>query len=133
MISALTAYKEMIQASAAGKNLAQLRKEQVSTAGAAHIPASDAVELSVSPEVFSAVDSYLNLNKEGRFDSFHKLSPQDKEQFVKIVAALAQAGYVGYEELIVNKKVEKHDATTQIGDDRLHNAKVYHPPKKEQE
>jgi hypothetical protein len=129
MISALTAYKDMIQSSAAGKTLAQLRKDQANAVGGANAPAADAVDLSVSSEVFSAVDSYLNLNKQGRFDSFHKLSPQDKEQFVKIVAALAQAGYVGYEELVVNKKVEKHDATTQIGDERLHGAKVYQPPK----
>lgn len=83
------------------------------------------VELSVSPDVFSAVDDFFNLGKSGRFDAFHGLSPADKEQFVKIVAELAKSGYVGYEELIVNKKVERHEVTTQIADRRAQHAKVY--------
>jgi len=89
--------------------------------------ANDAVsvEFSVSRDVFSAVDDFYNLGKSGRFDAFHSLSPADKEQFVKIVAELAKSGYVGYEELIVNKKVERHEVTTQVADRRVQHARVY--------
>lgn len=90
-----------------------------------NINATDPVELSVSKDVFSAVDNFFNLGNSGRFDAFHNLSREDKEQFVKIVAELAKSGYMGYEELIVNKKVEKHEMANQIGDDRLHGAKLY--------
>lgn len=83
------------------------------------------VDFSVSHDVFSAVDNFFNLGTSGRFDAFHALSPTDKEQFVKVVAALAQSGYVGYEDLVVNNKVERHDLTTQIGDQRLYHARVY--------
>ena len=88
---------------------------------------SDAVsvEFSVSRDVFTAVDDFFNLGKSGRFDAFHSLSPADKEQFVKIVAELAKSGYVGYEELIVNKKVERHEVTTQVADRRVQHARVY--------
>jgi hypothetical protein len=41
------------------------------------------------------------------------------------VAELAKAGYIGYEKLVVNKKVERHEILTQIGDRRLHDARVY--------
>lgn len=83
------------------------------------------VDFSVSHDVFSAVDDFFNLGKSGRFNSFHSLSPEDKEQFVKIVAELAKSGYVGFEELLVNKKVERHEITSQIGDQRLRLARVY--------
>ncbi len=83
------------------------------------------VDLSVSHDVFTAVDNFYNLGRSGRFDSFHSLSPEDKEQFVKIVAELAKSGYVGFEELVVNKKVERHDISSQIGDQRLRSARVY--------
>lgn len=89
--------------------------------------ANDAVsvDFSVSRDVFSAVDDFYNLGKSGRFDAFHSLSPADKEQFVKIVAELAKSGYVGYEELIINKKVERHEVTTQVADRRTQHARVY--------
>lgn len=86
---------------------------------------SVSVDFSVSHDVFSAVDDFFNLGKSGRFNSFHSLSPEDKEQFVTIVAELAKSGYVGFEELLVNKKVERHEITSQIGDQRLRLARVY--------
>jgi hypothetical protein len=90
------------------------------------LPADAAsVDLSASPDVFSAVDNFFNLGKSNRFDDFHKLSPEDKEQFVMIVAELAKSHYVGYEEYVVNNKVERHGVETQIGDERLYNARVY--------
>lgn len=145
MIPTITAYKEMLLSASGGKNGQQLRQASgnaaaggaettASAAGRvsgehADINAVDPVELSVSHDVFSAVDDYFNLGKSGRFEAFHNLSRDDKEQFVKIVAELAKAGYMGYEELVVNKKVEKHEMTNQIGDDRLYGAKVYDRPK----
>jgi hypothetical protein len=140
MISTISAYKEMLLSSASGK--AGQQSGTVAENGASgsteaspakpagpNVNALDPVELSVSHDVFSAVDDYFNLGKSGRFDAFHKLSRDDKEQFVKIVAELAKAGYAGYEELIVNKKIEKHEVLNQVGDDRLRNAKVYDRPK----
>ena len=141
MITTLSAYKEMILASSGGKSDIKLRNGQSIVSDSAgpvapsYEPASliphniglDAVsvELSASHDVFSAVDDFYNLGRSGRFDAFHKLSPEDKEQFVKIVAELAKSGYIGYEELIVDKKVERHEIVSQIGDDRLRNARVY--------
>jgi hypothetical protein len=141
MITSLSAYKEMITAASGGKPDPQLRRrEGVASAGTdpvASLPGRDdrasddkaidavSVDLSASHDVFSAVDSYFNLGKSGRFDAFHKLSAEDKEQFVKIVAELAKSGYIGYEELIVNKKIERHEILSQIGDRRLDNARVY--------
>jgi hypothetical protein len=130
MISTISAYKEIIPASSVVTPGQQLRAAagRVASSGKSAAPA-DALERSVSHDVFTAVDSYFNMGKSGRFDAFHALSPEDKEQFVKIVAELAKSGYMGYEELIVNKKVEKHDVLNQMGDDRLHDAKVYDRPK----
>ena len=132
MIATIAAYKEAIMASSGDK----LRSAPaVSTAGQAssisHAPPSDAVsvDLSVSHDVFSAVDNYFNMGSSGRFDAFHSLNRADKEQFIKIVAELARSGYMGYEELVVNKKVERHEISTQIGDHRLENARLYDRPK----
>lgn len=140
MITSLSAYKEMIEA-AAGLNAGQKLKagyknalsidsgvsspevaaklESVSSADAV------AVDISVSQDVFAAVDSFFNLGKSGRVDDVRKLSPEDKKQFEKIVGALASAGYAGYEELMVNNKLERHEILNQIGDRRLRHAKVY--------
>ena len=138
MITTLTGLREMMLTTADSKVQTQSRTSQhvqnqknadpaeLSTAKEQSAP-EDAVsvELSVSRDVFSAVDDFFNLGKSGRFDAFHALEPKNKEQFVKIVAELAKSGYVGYEELIVNKKVERHEVTTQIADRRSQLAKVY--------
>ena len=135
MITTLAAYKEMILSSATGK------RENIPVRGAAdggltavspagRGTAAVSVELSASHDVFSAVDDYFNLGRSGRFDSFHTLSREDKEQFVKIVAELARSGYMGYEELVVNHRIERHDVLTQTADERLKKARVYDSAKK---
>lgn len=136
MITTLSAYKEMIMASSGQKPTVPPGVKQAVTGGSAGVAAEQggaasegtdavSVELSASHEVFTAVDNFFNLGRTGRFDAFHALSPADKEQFVKIVAELAKSGYMGYEELVVNKKVERHDVSSQIGDRRLDDARVY--------
>jgi len=141
MITTLSAYKEMIFAPTGERSQPQLNGHQNIASGVTDPVASEtelvgqimdnkridavSVELSALHDVFSAVDNFYNLGRSGRFDAFHKLSPEDKEQFVKIVAELAKTGYVGYEELIVNNKVERHEIVSQIGDNRLRNARVY--------
>lgn len=138
MITTLTGLREMMLTTADSKAQAQSRtsqqvqnQEHADPAGLSPAKEQSApqdavsVELSVSHDVFSAVDDFFNLGKSGRFDAFHALAPKDKEQFVKIVAELAKSGYVGYEELIINKKVERHEVTAQIADRRAQQAKVY--------
>lgn len=130
MISALSAYKAMILDSVNGKDPAKEKRAVAADSvpvGAEENAAADAdlVNISTSQDVFSAVDSFFNLGASNRFDAFHKLSPQDKEQFVQIVADLAKAGYMGYEELVVNNKVERHDLENKIGDQRIRGARVY--------
>lgn len=139
MIRALSAYKAIMEASAIDKparrddriapgsgTLAALSNDgaEVSAAAADH----DFINISTSQDVFSAVDDFFNLGSSNRFDGFHNLSREDKESFVKIVAELAKAGYMGYEELMVDHKLEKHEIAHQIGDQRLRGAKVYDDP-----
>jgi hypothetical protein len=133
MIAALASYQDTLIMTA-GNNTGQTAMnatKAASGAGTAEDPAGEvatdavSVDLSSPQNVFTAVDSFFNLGKSNRFDDFNKLSPQDKEQFVSIVAELAKSGHVGYEELIVNNKVERHDMETRIGDRRLYNAGVY--------
>jgi hypothetical protein len=141
MLSTLSAFKEITAASSGGTLSPQRKSEQnVSPGnGAPAVSPIDqirtvtkntnidavSVKLSASRDVFSAVDDYFNLGRSGRLDAFRGLSPEDKEQFFRIVAELAKSGYVGYEELIVNKKVERHDIVSQMGNRRLQNARVY--------
>lgn len=44
------------------------------------------------------------------------------DKFIKIFPELAKTGYIWYEELIVNNKIEKHEIVNHIGDNRLKNA-----------
>lgn len=144
MITTLSAFKEMILASSGGKTNpwpGSGQNVEPGNAGTAASPAEQgavmdsrapdavSVELSASHDVFAAVDDYFNLGRSGRFEAFHALSRDDKEQFVKIVVELAKSGYMGYEELIVNNKVERHEITSKIGDRRLSDAKVYDRPR----
>lgn len=123
MISALAAYKAMILGSTTDTGSANPSPKRDS--GADATAEADQVNISTSQDVFTAVDNFFNLGASNRFDAFHKLSPDDKEQFVQIVADLAKSGYMGYEELVVNKKVERHDLENRIGDDRIRGARVY--------
>lgn len=140
MITALSAYKAMIEASASGKNGPGV-KDKIGAASASESATAvsqrtenverpkpsdaDFVDISASQDVFTAVDSFFNLGKSNRFDDFHSLSSEDKETFIKIVADLAKSGYMGYEELLVNNKIERHDIVNKIGDERIRGAKVY--------
>lgn len=137
MVTTLPEFKGSIPVSAGMKQQTGGNQGINSTAGGAELPdqagqasggtAGDAVslELSASHDVFSAVDNFFNMGGSGRFDAFHALSADDKEQFVRIVAELAKSGYMGYEELVVGKKVERHEILMQIGDRRLEHARVY--------
>lgn len=137
MINALSAYRAMIDASAseasakrkkgsaAGANSVVPLSEVVGNASGSSAPDGDLVNISGSKDVFTAVDNFFNMGKSDRFEDFHNLSREDKETFVKIVAELAKAGYMGYEELIVNNKVERHEIAHQMGDDRIRGARVY--------
>uniref|UniRef100_C6E2Y2 Uncharacterized protein n=1 Tax=Geobacter sp. (strain M21) TaxID=443144 RepID=C6E2Y2_GEOSM len=139
MIRALSAYKAVMEASAIDK---PARREDKITSGSGALAAPsingaeasaasadhDFVNISTSQDVFSAVDDFFNLGSSSRFDGFHNLSREDKESFVKIVAELAKAGYMGYEELKVDNKLERHEIAHQIGDQRLRGAKVYDDP-----
>lgn len=89
--------------------------------------AADALSVDLSPsrDVFTAVDNFFNLGKSEQLTAFKGLSKEDRAQFFKIVGELLKSGYMGYENLVVDKKVERHDVTTQIGDKRLRHAKVY--------
>ncbi|WP_129126814.1 hypothetical protein [Geomonas oryzae] len=123
MISALAAYKAMILGSTTDTGSAKPSSKRDN--GVDATAEADMVNISTSQDVFTAVDNFFNLGASNRFDAFHKLSPDDKEQFVQIVADLAKSGYMGYEELVVNKKVERHDLENKIADDRIRGARVY--------
>ncbi|BCG46289.1 hypothetical protein GEOBRER4_n1079 [Citrifermentans bremense] len=137
MIQALTAYKAIMEASAIVKPAKREDKAasgvdalsallgDVAGVGDAASAGPEFVNISTSQDVFSAVDSFFNLGSSSRFDGFHNLSREDKESFVKIVAELAKAGYMGYEELRVDNKLERHEIANQMGDQRLRGAKVY--------
>ena len=88
------------------------------------------VDLSFSGGVMDAVDSVFNLGERDSGGSGKKLTPEEREQVFKIVAALLQSGYVGYEWLRIGHRIEKHDVTMEIGDSRLRNAKPYREPVK---
>lgn len=129
MISALSAYKAMIMDQGSGKSTAKVNVSAsiapVTDQEANSATEADLVDISSSQDVFSAVDSFFNTGKSNRFEQFHRLSAEDKEQFVQIVADLAKAGYMGYQELVVNRKVERHDLENKIGDQRIRGARVY--------
>lgn len=83
------------------------------------------VSLSASSDVFKAVDSFYNLGGDDRLSSYSSLSESDKAEFIKVVASLAQSGYMGYEVLKINGQPEKHDIDMQIGDEATYNAPLY--------
>jgi hypothetical protein len=75
--------------------------------------------------VVNAVEDFLNLGNADRLGSYSKLSDSEKEKFAKMLGKLLQSGIIGYEILEVNGQKEKHFLSTQIGDERLYNAKRY--------
>lgn len=132
MIDALSAYQAMIDASEGGSSTGAGRSSEPDPARSSRRildrmaqPDLYSVDLSASSDVFSAVDSFFNLGDSRRFAGFHQLSPEDKESFVKIVAELAKSGYMGYEELVVDHRIERHEPLDKAVDQRLRGARVY--------
>ncbi len=74
--------------------------------------------LSSSSDVFGAVDSFFNLSAGSeRLSGYYKLSPSDKEAFMKIVSKLAAEGFMGYEVYEDKNGVKrKEDITLSIAD-----------------
>jgi len=102
-----------------------MEKLAASQAGETPDKAPVTLNLSASKDVFGAVDDFFNLGKEGRLDAYNALGPEEKEQFIQIVAKLAKNGYMGYEILDINGHPEKHDVDLQISDERTRNAPIY--------
>ncbi|NLT52583.1 MAG: hypothetical protein GXX85_16900 [Ignavibacteria bacterium] len=87
----------------------------------------DKIEISNTSKVFERVNDFLNLGKPNRLDT-SDLSPEEKEEYVKMIAALIQKGVIGYEIREVNGKPEKHYIVNQIGNQRLYGTKLYNRP-----
>lgn len=75
--------------------------------------------------VINAVEGFLDLGNSDRLEGYFSLSESEKEKFAKALGKLLKAGIIGYEILEVNGQKEKHFLSTQIGDERLYNAKRY--------
>lgn len=84
----------------------------------------DSLEISPSMNAFKKLDDFLNLGKSDRLDT-SDLSPEEKKEFLKMLSKLLKLGIVGYEELEVDGKKEKHYIVNQIGDQRLKDAKLW--------
>lgn len=88
------------------------------------IPAKNKTSVSNTSKAFSKLDDFLNLGKRDRLD-LSDLNEAEKEEFLKMMAALLKKGIVGYEILEVNGKPEKHYIVNQVGDKRVYGAKLY--------
>ena len=84
----------------------------------------DSVEISNTAKAFEKIDSFMNLGQPRSF-TLDELSEEEKEEFLQMLAKLIEKGIIGYEELEVDGKKEKHFIVTQIGNDRLKGAKLY--------
>jgi len=89
----------------------------------------DKLEISNTSKAFAKLESFLNLNKKDRLD-ISDLSKEERDEFLKMLSMLLERGIVGYEILEVDGKPEKHFIVTQIGDERLRDAKPYNKPYK---
>jgi len=84
----------------------------------------DSVEISNTSKALDKLDKFLNLGRSDRVD-LDGLNDAEKEEFVKMLAALLKRGIVGYEILEVNGRPEKHYIVNQIGNERIYGAKLY--------
>jgi endo-1,4-beta-D-glucanase Y len=84
----------------------------------------DTIEISNTSKAFAKIDNFLNLGRSDRLDT-SDLNDSEKEEFVKMLAALMKKGVVGYEMIEVNGKPEKHYIVNEIGDQRLYGKKLY--------
>lgn len=87
----------------------------------------DSIEISSTSKAFDKVNKFLNLGRPDRLD-ISDLNPEEKEEFVKMIAALVQKGIIGYEIREVDGKPEKHYFVNEIGDERLYGTKLYNRP-----
>jgi hypothetical protein len=81
------------------------------------------IEPSKPNRVFDKADEFLRLGGSSRNLDLSDLSPAEKEQFLKILSGLLKRGIVGYEELEVQGKTEKHFLVNTLGNQRLAGAK----------
>jgi len=88
---------------------------------------ADEANFSNTAKVFSKIDSFMNLSSDGRFnlDGMSKMNKAEQEEFLSMLSTLLQKGIVGYEELEVDGKKEKHYIINQIGNERLYGAKPW--------
>lgn len=84
----------------------------------------DNAEISNTSRALDKLDKFLNLGRSDRVD-IEGLNDAEKEEFIKMLAALLKRGIVGYEILEVNGKPEKHYIVNQIGNKRIYGAKLY--------
>lgn len=91
-------------------------------------PGAYETDFSAERDVFKAVDDFFDMSRPARFSGVRHLGTAGREQFYRMVGTLLMHGYVGYETLVVNKKVERHDLTLQVGDRRLKGARPYRGP-----
>lgn len=101
---------------------AQLKSEPSRTDSNAN--SLDSAEISNTARVFDKLDKFLNLGRKDRLD-LSDLNEAEKEEFMKMLAALIKRGIVGYEVLEINGKPEKHYIVNQIGNERTYGAKLY--------
>jgi len=80
--------------------------------------------VSLTSNVFKKVESFMNAGS-SKDILLNDLSPDEKEQFLKILSALLKEGIIGYEILEVNGKPEKYFLVNQLGNSRLYGAKRY--------
>jgi len=84
----------------------------------------DSIEISDSAKVISNIDKFFNLSDPDRLN-LSDMNESEKKEFYNTLGNLLKKGFMGYETLKVNGKVEKHFIETEIGDERLKGAKPY--------
>lgn len=75
-------------------------------------------------KVFKKIDSFLNLGSAHSI-STDKLSPSERDAFLKSLAKLLKQGIVGTETLDVNGRPEKHFVDVEIGNTRLYGRRTW--------
>jgi len=106
------------------KNLVEGKTKKGNVPAKSTTSFKDTASISNTSKVFSQVDRVFNLGNPGRADTGN-MTPDDRKEFIKIVANLLHKGVVGYEILNVNGRPEKHFIENEIGDTRIKGAKLY--------
>ena len=78
---------------------------------------------------FQAIEDTFDLTHGNRnlHGNFQRLSPEDQQEYLKMLARLLQHGIVGTETLNVNNQPYTTFATTRLGDPQLRHAPPYRP------